>query len=436
VVGGGSGFIYDFTLVRYLPNGTPDTSFGNNGIVVTDFGAGTASQVLDLAIQPDGKIVAVGWQFEDGEVPNLSFALARYHSNGALDTSFGGDGRVVTDFGNARRFDEARAVALQPDGRIVVVGVASPGGFLDGAVARYLSNGALDTTFSGDGKATVDWGVHQDEEIGSIALQSDNKIVIAGTALIDFGDEHDFALARLLPNGALDSTFGTAGTVITSLRPRDDAAAVAIQADDKIVVVGTVFTPAANNVNVGLTRYTKNGALDTSFSSYLNIVSYLRGNNDIGNALVIQPKDGRLVVAGMSNFSDSSTFMMARYHAITCSGVVVTQIGTASNDTIVGTPDHDVIFGFGGNDTISGLGGDNILCGGSGHDSLSGGPGTDTCNGGSPGSGDTETGCEQIMGCHSMPWAAWEPPLPFLSFRLAEVGVTGGMGDKVTFVCN
>jgi uncharacterized delta-60 repeat protein len=234
--------------------------------------------------------------------------------------------------------------------------------------------------------------------------------VVAGASRINLSEDKDnvdFALARYLPDGTLDATFGGNGTVLTDFTSIDQAHALALQPDGKIVVAGYSFVGGIDS-DVALARYRPNGTLDPTFGGDGTVLTDFRsGSRDFAFALAIQPRDGRLVVAGRSNASGSVDIALARYHAITCSGVVVTQIGTAGNDTIVGTPGNDVIFGFGGDDVISGLGGDDILCGGTGNDTLrggsgndllSGGPGTDRCNGGSHGSGDTASGCERVTG--------------------------------------
>jgi uncharacterized delta-60 repeat protein len=295
--------------------------------------------------------------------------------------------------------DNATAIALQPDGKIVVAGV-SDGDF---ALARYLSNGTLDLTFGSNGTVLTDFSGGSHDVATALALQPDGKIVVAGRSHL-FGpdDDTDFALARYLPNGTLDPTFGHNGMVLSDFGAQESVSfqELALQQDGKIVAAG------GNSGFVNLARYRPNGTLDSTFGREGRVTNEFIGISGVA-ALAIQPHDGRLVVAGSSDASGSVDIVLARYHAITCSGVVVTQVGTAGNDTIVGTPGNDVIFGFGGNDLIDGLGGDDILCGGTGNDTLrggsgndllSGGPGTDRCNGGSPGSGDTASGCERVTG--------------------------------------
>jgi uncharacterized delta-60 repeat protein len=228
----------------------------------------------------------------------------------------------------------------------------------------------------------------------------------------------DVALARYLPNGTLDSTFSGDGKLITDFGGGDGASALALQPDGKIVVAGTPCF-ASGNCNFALARYNPNGTLDTSFSGDGKLTTDINtGSTDSTSALALQPKDGRIVVAGTSCSPTGSNcnFALARYHAITCNGLNVTRVGTAGNDIINGTAGADIVWGFAGNDTISGFGGNDVLCGGQGNDTLNGGDGndglfgsdgddamtggagTDTCSGGSHVVGDTASSCETVSG--------------------------------------
>jgi Ca2+-binding RTX toxin-like protein len=148
--------------------------------------------------------------------------------------------------------------------------------------------------------------------------------------------------------------------------------------------------------------------LMTALQAVVAAVTAFSGDStDTIYALAIQPRDGRLVVAGTSDASDGGDFALARYHAITCNGVVATRVGTAGHDTLMGTAGPDVIVGFDGDDTIYGLGGNDLLCGNAGHDTLVGGSGddmlvgdtgTDVCDGGSHVGKDTASGCESVTG--------------------------------------
>src|SRR6476659_154052 len=212
VAGSTPGGDYRFALARYNPDGSLDTSFSSDGKQTTDLGG--FDQANGVALQADGKIVVVG--FTGGG----DFALARYNSNGSLDTSFSGDGMQTTDFGGN---DQAKAVAVQGDGKIVVAGNGGPGG----AVARYNPNGSLDTSFSGDGKQTTNF-----LSASGIALQGDGKIAVVGSSGNDFG------LARYNANGSLDTSFSGDGKQTTDFGGAERATGVALQGDGKIDALG------------------------------------------------------------------------------------------------------------------------------------------------------------------------------------------------------
>jgi uncharacterized delta-60 repeat protein len=397
---GGVGYRgYDFALVRYMPNGAIDWTFGKSGKVVTTFQDPTCDlcrdasndQLHSIVLQPDGKILAAGFSFVRNG--GQQFALARYLPNGTLDRTFGGDGLVTSDCDGC----EINAIALQPDGKIVVAGVAY---YFDFALARYLTNGALDTTFDGDGKLITDIGSRN--AASAIVIQPDGKIVVAGG--VDFsdddgnGDSGDFLLVRYLKNGALDRSFGGDGIVTTDFGTGwgDGISSLAIQSDGKIVAAGSSGV-------VALASYDFAGNLDPSFGIGGRVLTDSSGG---AAAMAIQPKDGRLVVVGTDN--------ILRYHAITCGGFGATLVGTPASEIIVGTSGPDVIRGFGGNDTIYGLAGNDYLCGSTGNDSLRGGPGNDAlsggngdddlrggigmdlCDGGAHTTADVVTGCETI----------------------------------------
>ena len=231
---------------------------------------------------------------------------------------------MITDFGGN---SFATAVALQLDGKIVVAGrplipqlVFRAGNF---ALARYHPNGSLDTTFSGDGLVITDFG--GDEQATAVALQADGKIVVAGWSVISTTTGlPDFALARYQPNGSLDTTFSGDGLVTTHIGSSGNdafarATAVALQADSKIVAAGWSDSSSTGHRSFALARYQPNGSLDTTFSGDGQVITHVgSGDSDTAFALVIQPHDGRLVVAGATrNDNGVSDFALARYHAIT-----------------------------------------------------------------------------------------------------------------------
>jgi len=344
----------DFALARYNSNGTLDASFGTGGKVTTAF-LGSAGQAFafafSVAIQPDGRIVAAGYASmgpAGASTPTFDFALARYNSNGTLDTSFGTGGRVTTDFAGPN--DQASSIAVQPDGRIVVAGAA--GGFLnrgfDFALARYNSNGTLDATFGTGGKATTDFaGV--DDVPSSIALQGDGKIVVVGrTGIID---TFDFALARYNSNGTLDTSFGTSGKVTTDFAgSSDQATSVALQADGNIVAAG------GGNLNgrfeFALARYVGGAALpkpdiDTAPTS-LAFGNVTQGSSkdlavtvrNTGNATLnvtsttlVGPEYSIVAGGGAFSLAPAATRQVTVRLAPTSLGTKAATLSFASNDT-------------------------------------------------------------------------------------------------------
>jgi uncharacterized delta-60 repeat protein len=287
-------------LARYLPDGTLDPGFGTGGIVTTSFPGDTA-QANALALDASGRIVAagmVGTSKPQGE----EFALARYLPDGSLDQTFGTDGRVITTFGvPGEDLAQANAVAIQPDGRIVATGpVNNPlGGGGAFATARYTTSGALDPTFSGDGKVTTNAG----DEGGatSLVLQPNGDIVLGGvtTQPNPPGIQAFFALVRYDSSGELDPSFGTGGIVQTPWAGADgpELTGLALQPNGSFVAAGSV-NPTATSTIFGLIRYLPNGAIDTGFGTN-GFVTTSFGDGVLASpsAVTLQP-DGKILAGG------------------------------------------------------------------------------------------------------------------------------------------
>jgi uncharacterized delta-60 repeat protein len=287
----------DFAVARYNANGALDPSFSGDGRQTSDFGG--SDRANGVVVQADGRIVAVG---RGGA---LDFALARYDSTGSLDTSFSGDGKQTTEFGGA---DGANAIALQTDGKIVAVGNAERSGKRDFALARYDTSGELDPSFSGDGRQTTDFGGN--ESAFAVALQSDGKIVVLG----GLGPSNGFALARYNPDGSLDPSFSGDGKQTIGFGGFDRATGVAIQADGKIIVVGSGGFDSSGYSNFALARFNPNGELDTTFSGDGKQTTDFFGRADFANGVVVQG-DGKIVAVGVTGGPDITNFALARYDA-------------------------------------------------------------------------------------------------------------------------
>jgi uncharacterized delta-60 repeat protein len=286
--------------------GDLDTTFSGDGRATADFGA-RGDFVAAVAVQADGKIVVAGTSAWDTRDPK--FALARFNPDGTLDATFSGDGKVTTNF--TPREDGVYGVAIQPDGKIVAAGDA---GLLSGnsrfAVARYNSDGTLDTTFGGDGKVTTEVTA-RDDPVAGLAIQADGKIVLSGGAGAN-GSNPRIALARYNPDGTLDVSFSGDGKVITNVAPgREYANAVAVQADGSIVAAGLANQPGTR-MGFVLVRYTIDGSLDPSFSGDGKLTTNFTPWHDSVQNLAIQP-DGNIVAAGIARSGSNARFALARY---------------------------------------------------------------------------------------------------------------------------
>jgi uncharacterized delta-60 repeat protein len=292
----------------YAQPGSLDLSFDNDGKVVTDIGSGN-DYGWSAAIQIDGKIVVAG-NIDNGS--NRDFALVRYNADGSLDNTFDSDGKVTTVIGSGN--DYGNSVAIQCDGKIVVAGSSNNGSDDDFALVRYNTDGSLDNTFDSDGKVTTDFG-STDESGYSVAIQSDGKIVVAGG--IFNGSNNDFALVRYNADGSLDNSFDSDGKVTTAIGSSYDYGhSVAMQSDGKIVVAGSSNDGPGNNPfdYFALVRYNADGSLDNTFDSDGKVTTDIGSRDDIGHSVAIQ-SDGRIVVSGNTYSGSVYDFALARYNS-------------------------------------------------------------------------------------------------------------------------
>ena len=297
----------DFALARYNANGSLDTTFSGDGRLLLDFGA--VDRANDVRVQLDGKIIVVGdacEQFGGG----CDAALARYNSNGTLDTTFSGDGIQRTAFGG--NYNTATGLRIQPDGKIVVSGSVVIGGNYDFAIYRYLSNGSLDTTFSGDGMVRFGFGAGRHDLAEDLAFQNtDGKIVVIGHTSNSGFSAANFALARVNPNGTLDTTFSGDGRQITDFGTSDYGYSFSGLPDGRMMVVGQTVT--GGNSSIAIARYKPDGSLDTTFNlTGKKIFRVIPGFDSFATDVVIQP-DKKIVVLGSTlNSSGAFDFALVR----------------------------------------------------------------------------------------------------------------------------
>jgi uncharacterized delta-60 repeat protein len=301
----------DIALARYNPDGSLDETFGNGGLVTTDLNEYESATAI--AIQPDGKIVVSG-TISRADRTN-DFVVVRYHEDGTLDSSFGQDGVVTTDFDNTMEF--AADMAITPNGEIVVAGTifwSIPQS--DFAIARYKSNGDLDETFGSDGKVTV--GLESAHEtLAAMALNPRGEIVLAGDTITPQPEvfNSDLALVRLNRDGSPDASFGVDGMVITDFTSVDMSGDVALTSGGEMIVVGTV-EPLPGKFDFVVARYNRHGSLDPSFGTAGRVITDFSLRDDFAFSVAVRP-NGTIVVAGKSvpnpNLVQFEDFAIARY---------------------------------------------------------------------------------------------------------------------------
>lgn len=312
------------------PDGTIDSTFGSGGRVITSFGPGYDSG-YGVAVQADGKIVVTGESQVGATDSNYDVALVRYSADGSLDNSFGSSGMVTTAISSD--WDLSGSVALQSDGKIVVAGQTLNGPNFDFVTVRYNTDGNLDNGFGTGGIVKTPVGPSLDAE-WFCALQPDEKILVVGP--VHNGSDYDFGIVRHNPDGSLDNTFGSGGKVITSVNSGNDFSwSCAVQSDGKIVVAGRSL--GASSDDFALVRYLTNGSLDASFGTSGKVTTPVGPGSDRGRFVAIQADD-KIVLGGTSTIGSTDDFALVRYNSdgsvdnsFGNNGIVTTAVGTGED---------------------------------------------------------------------------------------------------------
>jgi uncharacterized delta-60 repeat protein len=324
----------DFAVVRYTSTGVLDTGFGAGGKVITDlFSTPTTKYSEDratsVAIQSDGKIIVAGSSRSDVNgpfsLPNFetsqawtwwNVALARYNTNGSLDTTFGTNGKVEIDVANAGTADAIDKIALQADGKIVAVGYTMSGYDNRFLIMRFNSNGTLDTTFNSTGYRIEHFTENTTEAAKTVAIQPDGNIVVAGYGIRPDG-KYTISILRLTTAGLLDATFSGDGKLVQLVGGDSAASSVAIDSDNKILVGGYTRDISSGNIIFALVRYNSNGTPDTTFDADGIVSTSFEGTlSSVIKGLALQT-DGKIVAYGWAadvDSSDSSDLVLARYN--------------------------------------------------------------------------------------------------------------------------
>jgi uncharacterized delta-60 repeat protein len=285
-------------VFRFNANGTPDRTFGSNGV------ATISPSVLDegsflvggIVVQSDGKILVAA-----NDTGTAAQTFGRLLPNGQPDSTFGTNGVAPLVTG-------AQTLALQPGGQILVLSFFAGGG----TAVRYTTNGSLDTTFSGAGQAP---GFGSGSPGGLAVINSTSKFIVTGSLIksLTFKDSvSGFLLVRYMSDGVIDSSFGRNGIAVTPFPGNmiSSALSVAIQANGDIVAAGETATTASGPSDFALARYTANGTLDTTFGNG-GFVSTPFGNSIASVNTVLIQTDGKILALGNS---DNGT-TLARYLA-------------------------------------------------------------------------------------------------------------------------
>lgn len=290
-------------LARYTATGALDTSFGDQGRTIVEPGSSGAN-LTGVGLQSDGRIIVAG----NATASRRDFLVSRFSEDGRLDPEFGNDGFVLVDFNGDD--DAARCLMVLQNDRILLGGYARNGAGSDLAMVRLTPDGGLDATFGTDGKVDLPIGAGEDW-IEGIALDSSGRIAAAGFAA-STGGIRDWLVARFTADGVLDSSFGTAGRVVLTSEDGDQAYDVTVLPNDDLVVVGVRYDGEANRM--ALAKLDSAGVLVSSFGA--GGWAFVDFGGDVsGGTAVLRQADGGLLVAGVAFFNSIRRAAIARVDA-------------------------------------------------------------------------------------------------------------------------
>ena len=332
------------SIARYLHDGNIDYDFGNLGVIQKQTNT-MEGELHSIAIQKDDKIIAVGYSISSAS-NNEDITLVRFNSNGYLDKSFGNNGLVVTEITNQKELGEF--VAIQPDGKIVVVGTTQHNPSPDIVLARYDEYGQPDFYFGDGGIVITD--INSGPDIGkSLVIQRDGKIIVAG--LTYNNDKFFMTLLQYNSDGNLDPTFGKNGIALTDINSRVGKLGLALQNDGKIILVGPSEVESSHHFTV--IRFNNDGVVDKSFGNN-GITKTTIGNFSEAEAVALD-SHGNIVVAGTTE-SGTTAFVVAMYNPM---GILETSFGS-DGIAVVSFSDnsidraHSVIIDNNGNIIVAG----------------------------------------------------------------------------------
>lgn len=334
-------------LARLTPNGALDATFGINGVALNDLSTNLADGLRAIVRMDDGRYVACGTFYSVGT--STDFVVVRFNSDGSLDGTFDGTGYAVTSFlqsgAGGSLFDQCNAVAIQPDGMIVSAGFTAENGPNHVALTRHTAAGVIDAGFGSGGKVDINASAiaNVSSEARAVLVQPDGKLLVAGYA---FGPGNsEFLVMRLNTDGSLDGSFGSGGITRTPVGPGEDMAnAMVRQPDGRIVLAGSAIV-ADGRRDFALARYTTAGGLDASFGSGGLVTTPVGPSDDVAYALVLMPW-GRLIAAGSARTSTGGSGTDLALVSYNANGSVDTYFGDAGKRMVNISTFDDIIYGL------------------------------------------------------------------------------------------
>ena len=289
-------------IVKYLPNGQRDVSFADSGVFV--FQLDSNNYPSDLEVLKDGSILGLGYSNIKG---NFDFLVFKITSNGVLDTDFGSNGYVLISPGEYNDF--ARKIHVSPKGEIIATGGTWNGSDWDYSIVKLDKNGILESTFGNGGSAVFAVGSGNDQS-GSSSLLADGSVILAGSA-IGKNEGQDFGMVKVSPKGTLDTDFGIGGKVITPVGPGYDAARSVLEMpDEKIVVCGHAWQKIDGDF--ALVRYHADGKIDETFGIKGLSITDLEGMDNVPVATILG-NNNEIFVMGNSYNGTTTSPTLAKY---------------------------------------------------------------------------------------------------------------------------
>ena len=319
-----------FGVTRYLPDGTPDNTFGDGGSTILDLGD-SPDQAYAVDLQSDGKILVAGFTGQWGE---MDWAIVRFNSDGTLDNSFGENGKVIFDVFGFN--DELRDLRVLSDDRFCVIGFAGEDAVNGSAtVGQFLADGTIDASFGSNGIVKIPTGYDYSIAHG-MDLTSDEKIVISGN--VDIGGSNRFLTSRINSDGTLDESYNGIGFVISDFGDNEGLSAVKVQSDGKILAAGQYG--AWPGVDFAIVRYNEDGTPDATFGAGGLTYTDFFGEPDYGVGVALQ-NDGKVVVGGSALQDGIYSMALARYSTGITVGIEDLQIDKP-NFTVYPNPAEDI----------------------------------------------------------------------------------------------